>query len=252
MCRLLAIKARAPFAIAPWLRAFAAMARASREYQGDGWGLAWLPPEGGVAGAGLATAREPAAAASITGGDQPRPYASAAGDHASADPGWRVHRSVAPIWDADLERFGAASLLVAHARSAFRNEGIAVENNMPFLADGTVFAFNGELHGVRIHEEGRIGAEKVFNVVRRLARGDLAAGLARATTLIRARSRYVRALNVVASAGDSIVAQCAFGEQPDYFTLHLAREDGRVAVCSEPLAGAAWAPMANGAMEVLA
>ncbi|HUK14274.1 MAG TPA: class II glutamine amidotransferase [Thermoanaerobaculaceae bacterium] len=211
MCRLLAIKDRAPFAIAPWLRAFAAMARASREYQGDGWGCAW---------------RDAA--------------------------GWRVYRSVTPIWDDDLEPFATTTLLVAHARSAFRNEGIAVENNMPFLAGGVVFAFNGELHGVRIREAGRIGAEKVFNVVRRFARADLAGGLARATEFIRSRSRYVRALNVVVSAGDSVVAQCAFGEQPDYFTLHVARGDGRVAVCSEPLAGAAWAPMANGAVEVLA
>ncbi|MGD1148920.1 MAG: class II glutamine amidotransferase [Thermoanaerobaculaceae bacterium] len=210
MCRLLAVKDRKPFGIGPLLRAFAAMARASREYQGDGWGCAW---------------RDGA--------------------------GWQVYHSLTPIWDDDHRRFGETGLLVAHARSAFRNEGIAVENNMPFLASATVFAFNGELHGVRIREEGRIGAEKVFNTIRRLADGDLPAGLARATALIHARSRYVRAMNIVLSDGERILAHSSFGERPDYFTVHVAAHDGRVAVCSEPLPGEeVWQPMANGALEV--
>ncbi|MFI5168154.1 MAG: class II glutamine amidotransferase [Thermoanaerobaculales bacterium] len=211
MCRLLAVKDRTRFPIAPLLRRFAAMARASREYQGDGWGCAWNDGRG-----------------------------------------WQVYRSLTPIWDDDLERFGATSLLVAHARSAFRNEGICIENNMPFLANGVAFVFNGELHGVRIREEGRIGAEKVFNTIRRLTNGDLATGLATATLFISARTRYVRAMNIVLADGERILVHSSFGEQPEYFTLHVARDDGRVAVCSEPLPGdEVWQPLANGALEVL-
>jgi predicted glutamine amidotransferase len=211
MCRILAVKGREPFAIAPWLARFAEMARASREYQGDGWGLAW---------------------------DNGR--------------GWQTYRALTPVWDDDLSGFGATRLLLVHARSAFRNEGVRIENNMPFLAGGVAFAFNGELHGVRIREEGRIGAEKVFNTIRRLTNGDLAAGLERAAALIRGRSRYVRAMNVVLSDRDRIYAHCEFGEMPEYFTLYVSREDGRVALCSEPLARmGGWHPLANRCLEVL-
>lgn len=212
MCRLLAVKDRRPFAIAPLLDAFAAMAKSSPEYQGDGWGCAWRDGTG-----------------------------------------WRVYHSLAPVWDDDLRGLGETSLLVAHARSAFRNEGIVVENNMPFAAGGLVFAFNGELHGVRIRETGRIGAEKVFNTIRRLTGGDLRAGLSRAAAVIRARSRYVRAMNVVLCDGERIVAHSSFAERPEYFTVHVAARDGRVAVCSEPLPGEDdWRPMDNGATEVFA
>jgi len=211
MCRILAVKYREPFAIAPWVERFAAMARASREYQGDGWGCAW---------------------------DDGR--------------GWQTYHSLAPVWEDDASKFGDARLLLVHARSAFRNEGISVANNMPFLAGGVAFAFNGELHGVRIREQGRIGAEKVFNTIRRATNGDLAAGLAHATALIRARTRYVRAMNIVLCDGARILAHCEYAELPDYFTLHALGGDGLAVVCSEPLAGIGpWRPLANGALEVL-
>jgi hypothetical protein len=104
---------------------------------------------------------------------------------------------------------------------------------------------------VRIREEGRIGAEKVFNTIRRLAEGDLAAGLASATALIRARTRYVKAMNIVLADGKWIFVHSSFGEQPGYFTVHVLRGNGRVVVCSEPLPGEEiWQPLANGALEV--
>ena len=62
--------------------------------------------------------------------------------------GWNTYRNVCPVWDDGLSRFGRTTLLLAHARSAFRDEGVAVENNMPFTDGRTVFIFNGELHGV--------------------------------------------------------------------------------------------------------
>jgi len=36
---------------------------------------------------------------------------------------------------------------VAHARSAFEDKDIVVENNMPFTDGERVFIFNGELRG---------------------------------------------------------------------------------------------------------
>ena len=145
-----------PFRISDHLLHFAALSRDSSEYQGHGWGCAWLQ-----------------------------------------DNQWQIYRNISPIWQDDISQFGATTLLVAHARSAFRDEGIAVENNMPFFDGKRVFVFNGQLHGVRIKEEGRIGAEKIFNYVKRFDHGDRLKALTRGTAIIEKRTRYVRAMNLI-------------------------------------------------------
>ena len=42
MCRLLCVRSDEAFEMEGHLAAFAAIARNSREYQGHGWGCAWL------------------------------------------------------------------------------------------------------------------------------------------------------------------------------------------------------------------
>ena len=44
---------------------------------------------------------------------------------------------------------------------------------MPFTNGDRVFIFNGELRGVRVKADGRIGAEKIFNYILRFDKGDL-------------------------------------------------------------------------------
>ena len=78
---------------------------------------------------------------------------------------WSRYRSLTPIWDDDPELPAEVDFLVVHARSAFRDEGIDIENNMPFYRGERVFVFNGELQGVRLRVPGRIGAEKIFNLI---------------------------------------------------------------------------------------
>jgi len=212
MCRLLAITAAEPVSMADHLRAFAGVAKSSREFQGHGWGCAWQD-----------------------------------------DGAWRTYHSVSPIWQDDLDRFGPARVIVAHARSAFRDEGIRVENNMPFVDASLVFAFNGELRGVRIAETGRIGAEKLF---RFLARHGAAGGEEAARTAVRLveqRTRYVRAMNFVLGGGGRFLVCSSFNEDADYFTLHARREAGMSVVCSAPYGedAAAWAPFPNGTCEVI-
>jgi len=80
---------------------------------------------------------------------------------------WNYYKNVKSIWEDDLSQFGNSTRLIAHARSAFKDEGIVVENNVPFYDDKNIFVFNGELRGVKIKEEGRIGAEKIFNYIKR-------------------------------------------------------------------------------------
>ena len=112
---------------------------------------------------------------------------------------WRQYHNIDPVWEDDPRRFGQTDLLLVHARSAFRDEGIVIENNMPFSDGESIFIFNGELRGVRIKSEGRIGAEKIFNYIRRFDRGDKRAATDKALGIIKKRSSYVRALNLVLS-----------------------------------------------------
>jgi len=162
---------------------------------------------------------------------------------------WTRHRSLAPIWEDAVPLPARVNLLVGHARSAFRNEGIVPENNMPFYRDDRVFVFNGELHGVRVRAPGRIGAEKILHLLSRVDRGDLTQALVAVDRLLHARSRYVKAMNVAVVDGDRIHALCRYAERPDYFTLH-ARAGDLAGVCSVPL-DQGFQPMANGETRVL-
>jgi glutamine amidotransferase len=156
---------------------------------------------------------------------------------------------LSPIWDDDAELADEVDFLVVHARSAFRDEGIVVENNMPFYRGDRVFVFNGELQGVRLRVPGRIGAEKVFHLIQERDEGDLDAAVASADRLLVAKSDRVRALNLALTDGDDIYASCRYDESPDYFTLHY-REGDIAAVCSAPL-DASFMPMASGERRVL-
>ncbi len=196
MCRILCVRSTGTFQIDEQLRAFAQIARLSKEYQGHGWG-----------------------------------YAYRAGDT------WRIHHDIRPIWEHPLKGLGETSLLVAHARSAFRNEGIRIENNMPFFDGDRVFIFNGELQGVRIKERGRIGAEKVFNYIKRFEHGDRLRGLQRGCEVISKRTRYVRAMNMILADRDEIYVACWYGEDPDYFQLRRKSLNGMQLICSQAFPG---------------
>lgn len=193
------------------LAAFTRIARDSREYQGHGWGCAWLE-----------------------------------------DGRWRLYRNIRPIWEDGWRPPGRTTLLLAHARSAFRDEGIRVENNMPFHDGERVFIFNGELHGVRIKERGRIGAEKVFNFVKRFDRGDFRLALERGLEVIRRRTRYLRAMNlIVADTARRVHLATDFREDPEYFQMHATRPGDARVICSEPYPGHSrggpdWTPIPNG------
>lgn len=218
MCRILCVRSDERFDMEPHLAAFAQLARESPEYQGDGWGCAWIDADG-----------------------------------------WRVYRDISPVWEDAAAPAGRTTLLLAHARSAYRGEGIRVENNMPFFDGERAFIFNGELHGVRIKERGRIGAEKVFNFIKRFGDGDMGLALERGLDAIEKRTRYVRAMNlIVADAARRVHFATRFSEDPDYFRMHASRRDGARILCSAPYPEShpasrpasdrrrTWTPVANG------
>ncbi len=211
MCRLLWVRSTQPFAIPAYLERFAAVARNSSEYQGHGWGCAWL-----------------------------------------ARDGWCLHHDINPIWEAGLSQFGSTTLLLAHARSAFRDEGIAVENNMPFFDGARVFIFNGELRGVRIRQDGRIGAEKIFNYIKRFALSGGVRGLEKSIRIIEKKTRYIRAMNLIIASRESSLLATLFNEQPAYFQMHRRQHLGVDLVCSEPYAGeSGWHAIAGRSFQML-
>jgi len=211
MCRLLSIRAATSFAMGEHLEKFAAISKSSPEYQGHGWGCAWI--------------------------------------HKGK---WQFHHDLRPIWEDDLTAFGSTTLLLAHARSAFRDEGICVENNMPFHDGRYVFIFNGELQGVRIREQGRIGAEKIFNYVKRFENGDMLESLKRGVSVIEKRTRYIRAMNFIMASAERSYLVSTFGENPDYFQLHRRRGANLDLVSSVAYPGeSGWQPIDNHTITLL-
>lgn len=210
MCRLLTVRSQTPFNIAPHLRHFAHIAEHSKEYQGHGWGCAYL----------------------------------------DNDDRWQRYRNIDPVWQDDLGRFGRTTLLVAHARSAFEDRDIVVENNMPFFDGRTVFIFNGELRGVKIRESGRIGAEKIFNYIRRFDKGDTRQALVKATAIIKKRTRHIRGMNIIMVNASGIFVFSFFSEDEEYFTLRY-RQGRQLIVCSAPYPDThSWQRIANDSVRV--
>ena len=210
VCRLLTIKSGSAFDIAPHLQKFASIAKSSKEYQGHGWGCAYWDESAG----------------------------------------WRFYKNLNPVWQDDVDQFGRTRLLVAHARSAFEDRDIAIENNMPFFDGRTVFIFNGELRGVKIREEGRIGAEKIFNYIRRFDRGDTRQALEKAVGIIKKRTRYIRGMNIIMVNDREILVSSYFSEDKAYFTLHY-RQGRELVICSAPYpAEKNWQNIANDSVRI--
>jgi predicted glutamine amidotransferase len=150
---------------------------------------------------------------------------------------WKHYKNIKPVWEDDLSGFRSTRLLLAHARSAFRDEGIVVENNMPFYDAKYVFIFNGELHGVKAKAPGRIGAEKVFNYVKRFDKGDMLGAIRKGVEILTKKTRFVRAMNFIIADTENMYVTSCFNESPDYFTLYNKKYGGTKVICSQPFPG---------------
>jgi len=161
---------------------------------------------------------------------------------------WDAYATLRPVWEDDFEPAGEVRALLAHARSAFRDEGIAVENNMPFVSGGRAFAFNGELRGVRLAMEGRTGAEKLFRYINLRDDVDLDGSIARAMEVVRRRTARIRACNFILAEPGRFHVHSLFDGEEDYFTLSCRESAGELAICSQPFPGedGRWSPLPNG------
>jgi len=168
---------------------------------------------------------------------------------------WKIIKNLDPIWTSDFDSFETARFLMVHARSAFRDQDICIENNMPFMDQRYSFAFNGELHGVRIKSEGRIGAEKLFNFIRRLNinREVNIAAFTKAVETVQRRTAYIRAMNMMmADVLTQKVYLCSlFHQDPEYFTLFVKRRSNGFIICSGKYPGeSGWKTIPNNTIEV--
>jgi glutamine amidotransferase len=147
---------------------------------------------------------------------------------------WKNYKNITPIWEDDFRCFGKTTLLVAHARSAFRDQDIGVQNNMPFSENSFRYIFNGEMHGVKIREKGSIGAEKLFNFILRFYKGKLIEALEKSVQIVEKRSRYIKAMNIIIADKRHAYVVSYFNEDPGYFSLNLKRSESELILCSDP------------------
>jgi predicted glutamine amidotransferase len=210
MCRLLYQRSAHTFDASIPLEKFALIAKNSKEYQGHGWGCAYLQ-----------------------------------------DNKWQLYKSLKPVWEDKAFPRTQTTLLIAHARSAFRDRDIALENNMPFINGDWVFIFNGELHGVKIKEAGRIGAEKIFNFILRFYQGDMQDAVKKGIPVIERRSRYVKAMNLIIADKQQSYLSTLYNEEDDYFTMYVRQTADSVTLCSDPFpAESGWKPIKNKTMRI--
>ena len=146
---------------------------------------------------------------------------------------WVHYKNINPIWEDDLEQFGNSNRLIVHARSAFEDKDIIVENNMPFYDDKYIFVFNGELRGVKIKAEGRIGAEKIFNFIKRFDKDGMEQALQKGVEIISKRTSYLRAMNIIIAEKDKVHYSSLFNEDTEYFQMHYKQNDDELVICSE-------------------
>lgn len=146
---------------------------------------------------------------------------------------WIHYKNINPIWEDDTTNFPTTTRLIVHARSAFQDKDIVVENNMPFYDDKHIFIFNGELNGVKIKADGRIGAEKIFNFIKRFYTTDMKSALMKGVDIIIKRSTYVRAMNIIISDKENVYVSSTYNEDPEYFGMYFKKLENDLIICSE-------------------
>ena len=164
---------------------------------------------------------------------------------------WITYKNIDPIWDFDEFNFPKTTECLVHARSAFRNEGIEVDNNMPLISDDIAFIFNGELQKVRLNVLGNTGAKKIFSLIQKMKNGDLEKSLYRSIKILEKRADYIRALNLIISDKEKWYITNIFNEDSDYFTMHQTITDDLFIVSSEPFGNHSWQSFQNNTVMVI-
>ncbi|MCA9385207.1 class II glutamine amidotransferase [Candidatus Dojkabacteria bacterium] len=219
MCRILAVQKTTPTQPQKLLYSFAEMCKKSRtpdgDRQGDGWGIAWL-------------------------------------DEATT---WKSYKSTSPVWEDTkiFEQLPETRLFIVHARSkSFETDSVDEAFNQPYLSNTIACAFNGELHGVMIPAEGKIGAEKIFSLVQKYKSENLTTTLQKLNQQLDIGVKEVIGSNIVVSDSSALYALCKhWGKTPDYHTIRYIHDSQTTIICSEIITleginNSVWKEMSNG------
>ena len=128
-----------------------------------------------------------------------------------------------------IQKVPYTTFVLVHARSAFGEETIGdMENNQPFHENEFLFATNFNLQGVKIKSPGKIGAHKIFNLLKNK-------GIKIGLKEIHENTKYVKALNFIAIQNNQIIIHNAYGQDGDseYFNLWEAKDKERIVISSE-------------------
>lgn len=213
MCRFLIIKSAEVFGPSTHLEKFSKICKNSEEFQGHGWGVYYL-----------------------------------------LNDEWKSYKSIKPIWEEEgiFSTFPKTKLFVAHARSAFRENTIALENTQPFQYKEWIFVFNGEIQGVKLKVEGSIGAHKVFNLIKdNLKNLNPEQAISKTKDIIEKNSKYIKALNMGLINKRNAYVLCKYNERKDYFTVHYYKEKGLNIICSKDYNGYKFKPIQNNQIIVI-
>lgn len=155
---------------------------------------------------------------------------------------WQEIKDINPIWEYNFDDFVDIQQCVVHARSAFKDEGIMIENNMPFSSGDYVFIFNGELRDVKLKVDGRIGAEKIFNLILRFDSTSLLDSIKKANRVISKRTGYIRANNfiVINKKTSEQFINSQYSEDAEYFQMYITERQEGTIISSEKIDEYSW------------
>jgi predicted glutamine amidotransferase len=203
MCRFLLAQSKNLIKPQPLLEEFASMAEKSKaldgDWQGDGWGVAWLD------------------------------------NHNQ----WQLQKSLLPIWK-DTKKFitiPQTTTVVVHARSASfpQHKGI-LAFNQPYIDGEYAFVFNGLLKGVQLTIPGKIGAEKIWYLVKQqLQSKNPQEALDFVKKLLLKNSKEIVALNMGIATPERIFSVNYFIKHPEYYQMYFHEDEQIKLICSEEL-----------------
>ncbi|MCS7184099.1 MAG: hypothetical protein NZ866_01985 [Patescibacteria group bacterium] len=151
----------------------------------------------------------------------------------------QFYKSIQPIWKEKniFDIFLNDNLFIAHCRSA-SNSIIDLEFNQPFIKDSLVFVFNGLLKGVKIDIEGKIGAQKLFNLILDFYKREKSNFLENLYQYILQNSEFIVGMNIglIDLSLKRIYLISVYHQHKDYFQLNLFEEENLIIISSEEFA----------------
>lgn len=167
-----------------------------------------------------------------------------------SDGNWKIQKSLNPVWQDThvFEQIPQSTTFVAHARGAsFVSQKGNSDYNQPFTNSNNVcFVFNGEMYGVKLKAPGNIGSQKIFSLItKELIYNPPEKALKQTSTLLRAHSRDVLAINIALVVDDTIYVSSYFTKQKKYYTLQYYDDNNITIVCSQKIGNYKWKEIAN-------